>query len=431
MSKQYINATTAEVYETPNGKKRSMLLIFGDEVETTGLPKDKLIPVKYRNRAGYIDKNKLGSKPALEIYFIDVGQGDSTFIITPNRKKILIDGGINHRALGFLAWKYRLDLKESPDVDIDLLVLSHADADHLEGLIPIVGHPKIIVKKVIHSGIATFKSDVYKTELGNLNENGEYLITYIKQLSDLTNLKLSKNFSAWQKVLTNENVPYQAVSALDKTFDISDPDITIDIINPILKSPNNPPALQWFKDKSHTINGHSVVLRLNYNKVSVLLTGDINKQSSEIMLADPILKTKLSAHVLKTPHHGSQDFADDFLKAVRPQISVISSGDEGKYGHPRAIFIGSVGKDSRSDSPLVFSTEIAAAFVEEGEKKEKSTSLKGEDFKTVKANAKARKVFKQRLHGMINIRSDGQKLYAFRRIMGSSPWEQYCQTPAI
>jgi phosphoribosyl 1,2-cyclic phosphodiesterase len=75
------------------------------------------------------------------MYSIDVGQGDATFIVTPNRKKILIDGGLNRRALGFLIWRYRLDKPEN-SVDIDLMVLTHADSDHLKGFDADYGAPQ-------------------------------------------------------------------------------------------------------------------------------------------------------------------------------------------------------------------------------------------------------------------------------------------------
>ena len=84
-----------------------MVLIFGDEVDSTGIEANGRFKVSFRSREGWIKKSQLGNNAALEAYFIDVGQGDSTFIVTPTRKKILVDGGLNDQALRFLAWKYR------------------------------------------------------------------------------------------------------------------------------------------------------------------------------------------------------------------------------------------------------------------------------------------------------------------------------------
>ena len=74
------------------------------------------------------------------MYFIDVGTGDSAIVVTPGRKKILIDGGLNKRALGFLAWKYRLD--KPNNLVIDLLVLTHADDDHIK--LVNIGHEMLL-----------------------------------------------------------------------------------------------------------------------------------------------------------------------------------------------------------------------------------------------------------------------------------------------
>ena len=135
----------------------------------------------------------------------------------------------------------------------------------------------------------------------------------------------------------------------------------------------------------------------------------------------------MNAHVFKAPHHGSHEFHPPLLEAVRPQISVISSGDDPDHGHPRAVFVGGVGRASRSSSPLVFSTEIAATFVEAGEtaETEGEASLERLDFTTLDANAQARRLFKLRLHGMINVRTDGQQLYAARRVAAGYWWESY------
>src|SRR4030042_60836 len=186
MAVRYISSKTSPLYKSTTGGSREMVLIFGDEVEVIGATVNGRVPVQFRRGKGYISEKHLGDKPALELYFIDVGQGDSTFIVTPNRKTILIDGGINKRAFGFLAWKYRFD-KDGPPIDIDLMVLSNADGDHIEGLIPIIHHPRINVRKIIHNGIAVFAEGVFDTILGNLDAGRGYLITRHDSLADLDN----------------------------------------------------------------------------------------------------------------------------------------------------------------------------------------------------------------------------------------------------
>jgi glyoxylase-like metal-dependent hydrolase (beta-lactamase superfamily II) len=426
MATQYITRKTSQLYEFSTGGKREMVLIFGDEVETTGPPVNGRVPVEFRGRPGFIQKSHLGQKPVLELYFIDVGQGDSTFIVTPGRKKIVIDGGLNRRALGFLVWKYRLD-KPGPPIDIDLLVLTHADEDHLNGLVSIIDHPRIRVHQIVHSGIATFRSGVFGTRLGNLDPSRIYLETRHSSLDDLAGLDLTDSFASWRKAIVDEGASYTAVDSADGSLDVGDPEITVDVIGPRLDVRNGQPVFRWYKNDSHTINGHSVVLRLNYGEVSILFSGDLNVEGAKHLLAEPALVTKMDAHVFKAPHHGSHEFHLPFLEAVRPQISVISSGDDPDHGHPRAVFVGGVGSASRSRDPLVFSTEIAAAFTEVGSETDlqEDVSLENADFRTAEANVRARQLFKRRLHGMINVRTDGQELYAARRVASGYWWESY------
>jgi hypothetical protein len=431
MLTKYITSKTSPLYKSSTGGTREMVLIFGDEVKTNGTPVNGRVEAEFRGRKGFISGNHLSDKPALEIYFIDVGQGDSTFIVTPNRKKILIDGGINKRAFGFLTWKYRFD-KDGPPIDIDLLVLSHADADHIDGLAPIIRHPRVHVRKIVHNGIATFRDGTFDTNLGNLDTAKKYLITRHDWLDDLTGLDLSDSFAAWRQAITDERSPYNVVDSTTGTIDIGDPDTTIDVLGPRLDVYRGKPAYRWFGGEAQTINGHSVVLRLNYGDVSALFSGDLNSDGAKNLLENASITSKLDAHVFKSPHHGSHDFHRPFLEAIRPQISVISSGDDPDHGHPRAVFIGAIGQVSRSTMPLVFSTEIAATFVEADVKgtPEIETNLEDLNLRALDADSLARNLFKRRLHGMINVRTDGKDLYAARRVAAGYWWESYGPLPA-
>jgi beta-lactamase superfamily II metal-dependent hydrolase len=419
MPTKFISSRTAPLYENANADARSMVLIYGDEVTTTGNATNNRTPVSFRGRPGFITTNSLSDNAALELYFIDVGQGDSTFLVTPGRKKILVDGGVNRRALGFLAWKYQLD-QPGASVDIDLLVLSHADGDHIEGLIPIIQHPKIHVKKVIHSGIATFKAGQFDTALGQ--KVGDHIVTRHAQLNDFTDQQLSATFASWRNAIAAENNPQIAYEAVDLNtgfINAGDPSITLEVIGPRLETVGGQPAYRWFDDHAHTINGHSVVLRLTHQNVQVLLSGDLNTSGERHLLAGVGVQQKLSAHVLKAPHHGSHEFEPDFFAAVRPQISVVSSGNSPDHGHPRAVFLGQIGKWSRSDLPLLFSTEIAASFVEV------DVPAPAGGGNPADPDANLRNLFKRRLHGMINVRSEGTRLYAARRVAAGYWWEAY------
>jgi competence protein ComEC len=423
MPTKFVTARTARLYDNANDGGYSMILIYGDEVNVNGNEANNRLPVKFRGRDGFISAGSLGDAPALEMYFIDVGQGDSTFIVTPGRKKILVDGGVNGRAMGFLAWKYRLD-EAGASVDIDLLVLSHADGDHIEGLIPIIQHPKINVKRVIHSGIATFKAGQFNTALGDkVASNGvDFITTRHSRLDDFTDQQLSDTFANWRNAIKAENAPpiaYEAVSLGTGMINIGDPSISIEVIGPRLEIVAGQPAYRWFDDAAHAINGHSVVLRLTHQNVQLLLSGDLNTVGELHLLAAPGVQQKLSAQVFKAPHHGSHEFEPAFFAAVRPQISVVSSGNEPDHGHPRAVFLGQIGKASRSALPLLFSTEIAGSFTEVNVPPAPGGGAPADP------DAVNRQLFKRRLHGMINVRSDGTNLYAARRVAAGYWWEAY------
>jgi hypothetical protein len=174
-----------------------------------------------------------------------------------------------------------------------------------------------------------------------------------------------------------------------------------------------------------------VVIRLTYKDISALFSGDISTKGSENLLRDPSITPKLDAHIFKAPHHGSSNFDKYFLKAIRPQLSVISSGDEPDQGHPRAAFIGAIGKISRSTEPLLFSREITASFVEEKKARRRDDIPRAEeelgslDVTKPEAAVSARIRFKRRLHGTINVRTDGHNLFAARRVASGYWWESY------
>ncbi len=414
------------------GKRKSYVLIFGDEVNTlpeTAPSGDGWQKVTYRKRIGEMKKPRLSPTRSLEMYFLDVGQGDAAFIVTPGNKKILVDGGLRDRALGFLIWKYRLDQPDNR-VIIDYLVLSHGDIDHVEGLIPILNHPQIEVKHIVHNGIAVFKSG-FNTEIGHKTTDN-LLTTLHSTTAELEGLELAGTFKKWIKAVEASGADYQAVETKTGSLEIGDPAVSMEILGPIVDHGSAGTYLPWFHDKAHTINGHSVVFRLCYNAVRTLFSGDLNIQGSRKLLGRDDVAAKLDAHIFKAPHHGSHEYYQPFFEMISPMVTVVSSGDSPDHGHPRAQFLGGIGLAGRSKKPLVFSTEIAATFKDFGSDPGENQSnidtkstLGDLDFSTSSANAIARHRFKKILPGIINVRTDGKMIYAFRRVQAGYQWESY------
>jgi competence protein ComEC len=229
------------------------------------------------------------SKPKLlSVNFLDVGQGDATFIETPNRQQILIDGGPSSVILEKLG-------KEMPfwDRTIDLMILSHPEADHMIGLLKVLKIYK--VENVLWVGIA--------------RDTPEY-----KEWVDLVEKEGAKIFIAKTG---------QEISAGNVNFEIISPATGLEG--------------KVFKDSNDT----SIVLKLVFGKESFLFTGDIyNSIEKELIIrenscGDSCKFASLDSDVLKVAHHGSKtSTSEEFLERVSPEIAIISDAKDNSYGHP-------------------------------------------------------------------------------------------------
>ena len=256
------------------------------------------------------------------------------------------------------------------------------------------------------------------------------MTTLHNSTNDLNGLNLADTFGKWIQAVRNSGAQYLTVDASAGTLNVGDPDIDIQVLGPI-REPGGA-SLKWFGGAAHTINGHSVVFRMTYDDVRVFFSGDINIQGSRHLLSDPVVASRMAAHIFKSPHHGSHEYHQPLFDAIRPMITVVSSGDSPDHGHPRAKFLGGIGLSGRSKTPLLFSTEIAATFVDVGDAGaaaaagiDEPITLGDLAFSTSAANTIARRRFKKALPGIINVRTDGKKIYAARRVKAGYQWESY------
>jgi len=224
-----------------------------------------------------------------------VGQGDAALIITPNGTTILVDGGVRRTTTAdFLIWKYRLD-KPGKTLVIDHMILSHADADHVAGLIPILQHQAIQVRKVWHNGIGLYASG-HNTKLGT-KRNGR-LETTQRSLADLAGADLSRTFKAWTDAVAASGAEYQALVVSDRVLDVGDASVQLEITGPLR---NDDGTLKWLGSKAHCFNGHSLTFRLVHNHVRALFSGDMNIQGAKHILSRPNAALGLDAHIFKSP----------------------------------------------------------------------------------------------------------------------------------
>ena len=335
-----------------------------------------------------------------------------------------MDGGLKDRALGFLIWKYRLD-KPGNKVVIDHLFLSHADKDHVVGLIPLLKHPRIEVKNIYHNGIGLYEAG-HNTELGTTVNNK--LTTIHDSVQDLDGEQLKPGFKKWIDAVKASRANYTRLDASRGFLPVGDASVQLEILGPIMEADH---TLKWFGGKSHTINGHSLIFRIDYKHVRTFFSGDLNVEGSEHLLAIPGNNLKVNAQIFKAPHHGSHEFSQELLHQVNPMVTVVSSGETPDHGHPRAVFLGGLGLAGRGRMPLIFSTELSALFVDAGDTEAEAhsnseiTTMDGLDFSSSAANAEARQRFKKILPGIINVRTDGENIYAFRRVQMGYQWESY------
>lgn len=434
-------------------------------------------------KPGSVVREKKESR-VLMVNFVDVQQGDGAVIETPKGKIVLLDGGENVMFARYLASRFRRTQAAKPK-EIDCIVVSHGDADHFGGLIKIFKSEQnethfqrlfIHPRRVYHNGLVKRPTKGHK-EVELLGETKTVKdpatgkdVTVITGLeTDLTKVpdaEMNRPFLEWKEALKEWKkrgpVEFRRLEIGDHdAFDfLADEDIKVEVLGPLptevgdvrgLKFLGSPPRgprmghesleteIKGFSGKSasHTINGHSIVLRLSYGRVNFLFSGDLNDESGRALTAAHNRgEINLQAEVFKVPHHGSADFSGAFLQAVAPVVSVISSGDDNarvEYIHPRATLVGALGRYSRLEEPLVFVTELVAFFNYEGLVRPEFHRLDANDICVIKENAavlneKARKqfiAFSRAAFGIVKIRTDGRRLLVYTNSGQSDLKEAY------
>lgn len=239
--------------------------------------------------------------PALRVDFIDVGQGDSIFIRTPDNINVLIDAGEQEAGPTVVKHLRRLGVKR-----LDLVVMTHPHSDHIGGM------------------PAVFKA----FKIGGVLDSG-----YV-QGSALQERVL--------RMIEDGKVPYHRARA-GMEFRLGQK-ARLEVLAP---------PEQLIRGTKSDANNNSVVTRLVFGRVRMLFTGDIEREGEGQLIAS---REELESQVLKVAHHGSSSSTSlEFIRLVSPEYMVISVGAGNEYGHPSGATLRRI--DKRKTGASLFRTD--------------------------------------------------------------------------
>ncbi|MDD6213115.1 MAG: DNA internalization-related competence protein ComEC/Rec2 [Clostridiales bacterium] len=221
----------------------------------------------------------------LECTFLDVGQGDSVFVRCPKGSCALIDGGSS--TVDQVGEKRILPFLKSQGVrHLDGIFVTHGDADHMNGLLEVIQDEALTVGSLFLSPFS--RQDENLEELRRAAEDRGISIRIIKE-GDVWNW----GNVTWRCLYPSENLSVR---------------------------------------RSDSRNDQSLVLSVQQEDFSLLLTGDLEEEGEKILIRNEML---FPVTVLKVGHHGSgNSTCEDFLKKAQPVLAVISCGKDNWYGHP-------------------------------------------------------------------------------------------------
>ncbi len=250
----------------------------------------------------------------LHISILDVGQGDA-ILIQRGSQQVLIDGGPSPQAIS-------LGLSDKMpfwDRTIDLVILTHPNADHVTGLVEVLNRYK--VNQVLYPDL-DFKSNIY---------------------------------DEWLSLIQEKNIKYTIAQA-GQQIDLGE-GVVIKILNP------QTPLLT---DTESDIDNNSVVLHISMGEISFLFTADIFWEAELELLTH---RANLSSTVLKVAHHGSDTSTTHyFLTVVNPQLAVISTGANNPFGHPTGAIIETLKEKLGSENIYRTDEHGTIEFITDGER---------------------------------------------------------------
>lgn len=267
-----------------------------------------------------------GTAPKMRVHVIDIGQGAAT-LVEFSCAAILIDtGGEEHRRYDStqqLMTYLRAFFASRPDLDdtLALLVLTHPHIDHTRGAPIVFG--EFAVQNLVTDGLVTSSGG--------------------KQQRTVINAAKAKGIGI----------------AAVRAADVPPGGLTSPVIDPVACPDGDPDirvfwgavdrrAVRWDPKAFDNMNNHSVVVRITLGKSSILITGDLEDEGIDALLAKQRSTGALDVDVYEVGHHGSYNATTkQLLSALTPKLALIGCGPYDRkstwtawaYGHPRAVTI--------------------------------------------------------------------------------------------
>ena len=224
-------------------------------------------------------------KTTVEVFFLDIGQGDAILVQTADKKTLLVDTGPPKARKALQNRLAHLGV-----TSLDGLVITHAHADHMGNAVDLL--KTMEVKTILDSGF---------------NHSTQTYLKFLQQVEQ------HKNTSKLRYIKPRDGFTFPVGQFL-----------SVEVLGP------SEPLLQGTRSDP---NSNSVILKLVAGETSLLLTGDAEHETEVQLLQKP--ESKLRADVLKVAHHGSKYASgNEFLERVGAKEAVISCSKNNNYGHP-------------------------------------------------------------------------------------------------
>lgn len=261
----------------------------------------------------------------MRVHVLDVGQGDSILIISPEGKVALIDAGDQTKGKLVVEALKRYNVQQ-----IDYLIATHAHPDHIGGMDDVIKSTKVL--NVLHNDIPppeAVTSETAKTE-GDAKKQGQKTAAAKKpaprKQGKTTELPTVKAYNEYKSTVEQSGAQFKKIGP-DEKIDLGGGAI-LTVLAP------QPPLFtrEQMKAGGNEMNANSIVMRLDYGEFSMLLAGDAEAQTEDRLTNKDL---NLAAKVLKVAHHGSKyASSENFLKRVQPEAAIVSTSEFNRYGHP-------------------------------------------------------------------------------------------------